>query len=181
MGQLEDEAVKLDNVQKKEKVANELGKLVGDELKDSLESKSNEKKEDFDKMHFYLNLSYLDVQTISNLVEGNSLLNKRQCQDLSYKLSKIVQNVKRLVSHCGTSAGFLCHAMEIVYRHMEEAKLLVENCCIKDLCINSTFQIQNLFCPMVKMLYQQVEKAKITCGKRAQLSSMCKIYISSSN
>jgi serine/threonine protein kinase len=135
-------------------------------LKDSLESKSNEKKEDFDKMHFYLNLSYLDVQIISNLVNGDSLLNKRQCQDLSCKLSKTVQNVKRLVSHCGTLAGFLCHAMEIFYRHVEEAKLLVENCCNKDLCIDSIFQIQNLFCPMVKMLYQQVEKGKLLVESR---------------
>jgi len=92
----------------------------------------------------FLNLCEQKVQSIEALANGSILLNKRQCLDLSAKLSKAFQNIRELVSHCGESSFTVFQpALENLYRILEKAKLLVSDCCDEDWCASSVFQIQN--------------------------------------
>jgi hypothetical protein len=91
----------------------------------------------------FLNLCKHSVRAIEDFANGGSLLNHRQCQDLSSKLSKITLNIRELLSHCGVSAGLFRPALENLYRHLEKAKVLVSECGDKDWCNAAVFQIQN--------------------------------------
>ncbi|KAG0598648.1 hypothetical protein M758_12G090800 [Ceratodon purpureus] len=89
------------------------------------------------------NLCKQHVRSIRDLANGGTLLNKRQCLDLSYKLSNTTQNIKELLSHCGAPAVLFRPALENLYRYLEKAKVLVKQCREKDWCQASVYQSQN--------------------------------------
>ena len=92
----------------------------------------------------FLYLCEHKVLIIENLANDGNLLNKRQCLDLSFKLSKTFKNIKELVLYCGASSTVSFRpALENLYRILEKAKLLVSNCCHEDWCTSSVYQFQN--------------------------------------
>jgi hypothetical protein len=90
-----------------------------------------------------LSLCSENVNSIENLVNVGNLLNKRQCQDLSNKLSRTIRSIQELVSHCGATLVLSRLALETLYRTLEKAKLLVQDCHNEDWCRASIYQIQN--------------------------------------
>lgn len=99
-------------------------------------------------------------------VKTRKVLNERQCLDFSSKLSKTVRNIRGLVLSCGSSDAYFRDALEGLYRHLEKAKLLVNQCGESDWCVASVFQghNENSFREIlldVAMFYNAiVEKAK---------------------
>ncbi|KAG0608278.1 hypothetical protein M758_8G093500 [Ceratodon purpureus] len=93
----------------------------------------------------FLNLCELVVHSIEILVNRGTLLNGRQCLDLSSKLSKTTQNVREIVFHCRASAVLFKPALEKLYRDLQKAYFLVNDCSCReeDWCRASVFQIQN--------------------------------------
>ncbi|KAG0575598.1 hypothetical protein KC19_5G015400 [Ceratodon purpureus] len=91
----------------------------------------------------FLNLCTKNVRSIEDLVSRGSLLNQRQCLDLSTKLSKTTLNIRELVLHQAGSAVLFHLALENLYRSLEKARLLVQSCGKKDWWIVAVFQIQN--------------------------------------
>ena len=86
---------------------------------------------------------HLAVESIRNLVAGGALLNRRQCQDLSSKLSQTVLNVQQLLVCCGAPSVVFRRALENLYRHLEKAKALVRKCAEEEWCAAAVFQCQN--------------------------------------
>jgi serine/threonine protein kinase len=91
----------------------------------------------------FLNLCKSNVHSVKVLVHSGSLLNKRQCQDLSSKLSETAQNIEALVLYCGATAADFRPALESLNRYVEKAKVLLRKCREKDWCAAAVFQIQN--------------------------------------
>ncbi|KAG0577478.1 hypothetical protein KC19_5G159500 [Ceratodon purpureus] len=90
-----------------------------------------------------LDLCKHSVGSIQDLEEGGILLNRKQCQDLSSKLSQIITNIEELVTYSGASIVSFGPALEKLYRCLEKAKLLVTNCAEEDWCAAAVFQCQN--------------------------------------
>ncbi|KAG0577474.1 hypothetical protein KC19_5G159100 [Ceratodon purpureus] len=90
-----------------------------------------------------LDLCKHSVCSIQDLEEGGILLNQKQCQDLSSKLSQIISNIEELASYSGASIVSFEPALERLYRCLEKAKLLVTNCAEEDWCAAAVFQCQN--------------------------------------
>jgi hypothetical protein len=91
----------------------------------------------------FLDLCTSNVRVVEDLAEGESLLNRRQCQDLSSKLSQTVGNIREVVSHSGASPTLFRPALTNLYRYLEKAKLLVTKCAEEDWCAAAVFQCQN--------------------------------------
>lgn len=91
----------------------------------------------------FLDLCEQKVHSVYSLAFGGILLNKRQCLDLSAKLSKAFHNIRELVSHSGASSTVFRPALENLYRILEKAKMLVSDCCHENWSASSVFQIQN--------------------------------------
>ncbi|KAG0583454.1 hypothetical protein KC19_3G137200 [Ceratodon purpureus] len=91
----------------------------------------------------FLYLCKQNVYSVADLVNGGNLLNRRQCQDLSFKLSKSIQSITDLKLRYGESAAFFQSALENLYQYLEKAKLLVAKCGEEDWCAAAVFQIQN--------------------------------------
>ncbi|KAG0577288.1 hypothetical protein KC19_5G145400 [Ceratodon purpureus] len=90
-----------------------------------------------------LDLCKYNVRSIKDRVESGILLNQKQCQDLSSKLSQIISNIEELASYSGASIVSFGPALEKLYRCLEKAKLLVTNCAEEDWCAAAVFQCQN--------------------------------------
>ena len=90
-----------------------------------------------------LDLCKYSVRSIKDRVESGILLNQKQCQDLSSKLSQIISNIEELASYSGASIVSFGPALEKLYRCLEKAKLLVTNCAEEDWCAAAVFQCQN--------------------------------------
>ncbi|KAG0616923.1 hypothetical protein M758_5G152000 [Ceratodon purpureus] len=90
-----------------------------------------------------LDLCKHSVGSMKDHVEGGILLNQKQCQDLSSKLSQIITNIEELASYSGASIVLFGPALERLFRCLEKAKLLVTNCAEKDWCAAAVFQCQN--------------------------------------
>jgi serine/threonine protein kinase len=91
----------------------------------------------------FLDLCTSNVRIVEDLAKGESLLNRRQCRDLSSKLLQTIGNIREVVLHCGASATLFRPALTNLYRYLEKAKLLVANCAEKDWCAAAVFQCQN--------------------------------------
>jgi serine/threonine protein kinase len=91
----------------------------------------------------FLDLCTSNVRIVEDLAKGESLLNRRQCQDLSSKLSQTVGNIREVVSHSGASPTLFRPALTNLYRYLEKAKLLVTNCAEDDWCAAAVFQCQS--------------------------------------
>lgn len=91
----------------------------------------------------FLSLSKETVRKIEDFAKGYCLLNKRQCQDLSTKLSGTVKNIGLLVLHSGASSDLFQPALKNLYSYLEKAKLLVDKCGREDWCAAAVFQIHN--------------------------------------
>ena len=99
-----------------------------------------------------LNLLIRSVREIHDLVFNSKppRLNKRQCANLSSKLTTAVDNIQELMkfvsspqSEASLSTAFN-PALENLYKISEKAKSLVKNCCSEeDWCEASAFQVQN--------------------------------------
>ena len=77
----------------------------------------------------FLDLCKYSVRSIEDIVNGGKdLLNHSQCLDLSLKLSKTTLNIGALVSHSGAPACHFRLALESLYRYLEKARLLVNEC-----------------------------------------------------
>ncbi|KAG0553894.1 hypothetical protein KC19_12G047400 [Ceratodon purpureus] len=93
----------------------------------------------------FLDLCEKTVRSIEEtLSSGGTFLNQRQCQDLLSKLSKATHNIQELVLHCGSaSADHFQTALENLYRYLEKAKLLVQNCGEKEWWVAAVSQSHN--------------------------------------
>jgi serine/threonine protein kinase len=91
----------------------------------------------------FWNLCTQNVRSIQDLANGGTLLNKRQCLDLSSKLSDTIQNIQELLLHCRAHVVLFRPALENLHRYLEKAKMLMEQCSEKDWCRASVFQSQN--------------------------------------
>ncbi|KAG0629495.1 hypothetical protein M758_1G108300 [Ceratodon purpureus] len=93
----------------------------------------------------FLDLCKLSVRRIEDLVSVGNLLNQRQCQDLSFKLSRIILNIGELVSQTGvpTSDPLFRPILENLYRYLENAKSLVNKCGEEEWWVAAVSQIQN--------------------------------------
>ncbi|KAG0600863.1 hypothetical protein M758_11G067000 [Ceratodon purpureus] len=90
-----------------------------------------------------LRLSAKKVQSIQYLVNEAELLNRKQCEHLSSKLSETIQNVEKLVSQCGSSKDVFKPSLEYLYQILAKAKFLVKDCSREDWVAASAFEIQN--------------------------------------
>ena len=72
-------------------------------------------------------------------------LNPHQCLSMSCKLETTTRSIQLMVDLSQKISKLVCGSavLESFYRVSEKAKLLVENCCSKDWCPASVFQIQN--------------------------------------
>ncbi|KAG0566742.1 hypothetical protein KC19_7G084400 [Ceratodon purpureus] len=92
----------------------------------------------------FLDLCEQNLQSIADLVSRGSLLNRRQCLDLSTKLSQTTQNIRQLVDQCGGgSTNLFRSALENLFRYLEKAKVLVSKCGDEHWWVAATFQIRN--------------------------------------
>lgn len=91
----------------------------------------------------YLTLSLDNVRGIAHLVGRGVKLKERQCQDLSSKLVKTVENIQKLVVHAGAATVLFRPALKNFYIVSEKGKLLVSNCSETDWCRAAVFQILN--------------------------------------
>jgi serine/threonine protein kinase len=91
----------------------------------------------------FLSLCKSSVHSIEVLASGGKLLNRRQCQDLSSKLSTATLNICQLVLYCGAPAILFRPALEDLYRCLEKAKVLVGSCGQRNWCAAAVFQCQN--------------------------------------
>ena len=91
----------------------------------------------------FLDLCEQNVRSLEELVKAGDLLNQRQCQDLSSKLSKTTLNVRKLVECCGVSAGDFRPALKNLYRCLEKARILVANCGEEKWWVAAVFQNRN--------------------------------------
>jgi serine/threonine protein kinase len=100
----------------------------------------------------FLHLSNTNIQRINYLTSHDQShteepLNLSQCQSLSSKLVRVLENIAGLFyfwDQDSTSATLPIAALENFYLVSERAKELVESCCCSDdWCKASTFQIQN--------------------------------------
>lgn len=91
----------------------------------------------------FIRLSGEEVHIIQHLVNGGDLLNRRQCLDLSSKLSETIWNIQDLVSQCGSFTDLFRPSLEHLYRVIVKARLLVNDCSRKNWVAASVFHIQN--------------------------------------
>ncbi|KAG0616802.1 hypothetical protein M758_5G142600 [Ceratodon purpureus] len=76
-----------------------------------------------------LNLCDDNVDSMKGLVMGGDLLNQKQCHDLWTKLSQTTLNIRQLVVDSGAPSDAIFRpALEILYRYLEKAKLLIQRC-----------------------------------------------------
>ncbi|KAG0609411.1 hypothetical protein M758_8G181900 [Ceratodon purpureus] len=91
------------------------------------------------------------------------------------KLSKTTKNIRELVLHCGTSTAPYRPALENLFRHVDTAKWLVNQCREEDWCAASVFQSQNEndfreILLDVSLCYQAIyEEARSRSGEQSAL------------
>ena len=84
-----------------------------------------------------------NVRSIEDFTDGGShLLNQRQCQDMSIKLSKITLNIREILHFAPVTDPFQ-PALKNLVRHLEKAKVLASKCGEEDWCTAAVFQSQN--------------------------------------
>lgn len=76
----------------------------------------------------FSDLCIQNVRSIKNLVNGEKLLNRRQCRDLSSKLLQTTLNIQQLLLYCGAPIGLFRLALEKLYRYLDKAKVHVSSC-----------------------------------------------------
>ena len=91
----------------------------------------------------FVDLCGVSVRNIEDLVKRRHLLNRRQCRDLSAKVSKTILNIQDLTSYCGASVGLFRPPLKNLYRYVVKAETLVRSCAEKDWCLAAVFQCQN--------------------------------------
>jgi serine/threonine protein kinase len=91
----------------------------------------------------FLDLCKHSVRSVEDIVNRGNLLNQRQCLDLSSKLSKTTLNIRELVLPYRQPAVLFRPALENLYRYVEKARSLVNECGEEEWWVAAVVQSQN--------------------------------------